>query len=576
MANNEIKTNAEIYREQRKARLAKAAKKKKSGKGDKIIRVLVKVLCIVLIVGVLLYGATKLLTDVFCLPQKFLIAATYGDEKLTVAEYNHYYMQLYNQAVSVSQQYDSAYGSGSGAMYFDTTVSPSEQEYPGDDAPEEVTTWEDYFRYYSAERAFLVKTVYNKAISDEAKEAGFELTEAQKTEMEESIQSTMDTLSERAEESDFALDNYISKSCGEGLTEKSYRELLEKDTLTQYYLDWYQEKTQADISDDDINAYYAEHRDEIDIASFRYFTVSYAEAVEGSTDPVYTKEEAKARAEQFKAKAATEAEFIAASKEFAPPSYADAYAEDSATLAENLTKSSISGLSEDFANWTYDSARKAGDMSIFEVESQEAFYIVLMTAPAHKNTSTAGADVRHLLVQAETSKTNAEGESVTLSNDEIEANFAAAKVEAENLLKEWKDGEATEKSFSALVTEHTDDTASAESGGLYEDITSESNYVPEFLEWALASHKVGDTGIVKTDYGYHIMYYVGADAQQKWQSDIAEILASDDYNAYTEEIYAEISGNVERNEFLINWGADATADLIDKMFTGNYTSSYTY
>lgn len=573
MANNEIKTNAEIYREQRKARLAKAAKKKKSGKGDKIIRILVKVLCIVLAVGVVLYGAAKLLTDVFCLPQKFLVAATYGDEKLTVAEYNHYYMQLYQQAVGVSQQYDSAYGSGYGAMYFDTSVSPTEQEYPGDDAPEGVETWEDYFRYFSAERAFLVKTVYNKAISDEAKEAGFELTEAQKTEMEESIQETMDKLAEDAKKSDFALDNYISKSCGEGLNEKLYRELLEKDTLAQYYLDWYQEKIQSDITDDAINEYYENHRDEIDIATFRYFTVSYAEATEDSTDPVYTKEQAKARAEDFMAKATTEAKFIDAAKEYAPPSYAEAYADDGATLADNLTKERISGLSEDFANWVFDSARKTGETNIFEVEDQEAFYIVLMVTPAHKDTSPAGVDVRHLLIEAETTKQNDEGASVELSNDEIEANFTAAKAEADKLLAEWKSGDATEESFSALVTKHTDDTASAETGGLYEDITSQSSYVPEFLEWSLASHKPGDTGIIRTDYGYHIMYFVKADSQQKWQSDIAEILGSDSYNSYTEEIYDEISGNVERKDFLINWGAEATVTVIDRMYTGNYNSS---
>ena len=36
MANNEIKTNAEIYREQRKARLAKAAKRKNPAKAIRL------------------------------------------------------------------------------------------------------------------------------------------------------------------------------------------------------------------------------------------------------------------------------------------------------------------------------------------------------------------------------------------------------------------------------------------------------------------------------------------------------------------------------------------------------------
>ena len=146
MANNEIKTNAEIYREQRKERLAKA-QKKKSGKGDKIIRILVKTICILLIAGVVLYGAGSLLTKVFCLPQKVLTVATYGDEKVNVAEYNYYYMSLYNQLATTTQQIDSYYGAGYGAYYtgFDITKDPAEQEYIGEDAPEGVKTWADYF-----------------------------------------------------------------------------------------------------------------------------------------------------------------------------------------------------------------------------------------------------------------------------------------------------------------------------------------------------------------------------------------------------------------------------------------------
>ena len=107
MANNEIKTNAEIYREQRKERLAKAAKKKKNGKGDKIIRILVKTICILLVAGVVLYGAGNILTKVFFLPQKLLTVAKYEDEKINVAEYNYYYLNLYNQIASTTQQLDS-------------------------------------------------------------------------------------------------------------------------------------------------------------------------------------------------------------------------------------------------------------------------------------------------------------------------------------------------------------------------------------------------------------------------------------------------------------------------------------
>ncbi len=565
MANNEIKTNAEIYREQRKARLAKAAKKKKSGKSDKIIRILVKTLCIVLVIGIVLFGAGKMLTDVFCVPQKLLTAATYGDEKLTVAEYNYYYMGLYSQAVNMASQYDSAYGSGAGASYYDTTKAASEQEYPGDDAPEGVETWADYFEVMAPERGFLIKALYNEANSDEAIKAGFKITEEKQAEIDKQIKEAMDTITEQAKKADYAVNNYIAKVCGEGLTAESYEDLIRKDTIAQEYLTWYQENAEATITEDEVAEYYNKNRADIDIVSFRYFTVSYAEATsEESTDPVYTKAQAKARADQFAAKVTDEATFIAAAKEFAPPSYKENYASNSATLVENFKKVNLDTISEDMGKWTFDTSRKIGEKAIFDAAEQEAYYVVYITSPAHKDTLTASADVRHLLVQADTTKQNSEGESVKLTDKEIEANFAKAKVEADALLKQWKDSGATEEKFIELVKAETDDTASAENGGLYEGINSESSYVPEFLDWSLASHKKGDTGIVKTDYGYHIMYFVGASGEQKWQSDIRSTIASDDYNTYFDGIFEEVSEKCVKNEKVMSFFAERTQEILDR------------
>ncbi len=564
MANNEIKTNAEIYREQRKERLAKAAKKKKSSKADKVIRILVKAICIILVVGIVLFGAGKMLTDVFCVPQKLLSAAKYGDKKLTVAEYNYYYLSLYNQAASVSSQYDSQYGTGTGSSYFDTTVSPAEQEYPGDDAPEGVETWAQYFEAMAPTRGFFLKELYNEATSDEAKKAGFKITDEQQKEMDDSITEAINTLTENAKTADYALDNYIAKVCGEGLTEETYKELLERDTIAQLYLSWFQENAAETTSDKDVDSYYKKNRADIDIATFRFFTVSYAEPTEGSDDPSYTEKQAKARAEKFADGITSEESFIEAAKKYAPPSYQENYLEDTATLAKNLTKSSLSSISEKMGDWTYDTSRTAGDIKIFNAEANEAFYIVYIVEPAHRDTTTAGADVRHLLVQAQTTTQDAEGQTIDLSDEQIEKNFANAKKEAEKLLAKWEKGKATEKTFIKLVEENTDDTASAETGGLYEDVNSASSYVPEFLDWALAPHKKGDTDIVKTDYGYHIMYYVGADEEQKWQSDIRATISNEKYDEHINGIFEEIEEKIETSDGIISFFAKRTEKVIDR------------
>lgn len=577
MANNEIKTNAEIYREQRKERLAKAAKKKSNGKADKIIRVLVKVVCIVLIAGLVLYGAGNILTKVFCLPQKILTVATYGDEKINVAEYNYYYMSLYNQIATTTQQIDSYYGSGYGAYYtgFDVTVDPAEQDYIGEDAPEDVETWADYFRLMAPEKAVIQRTLYNDAMGDEAKKAGFEITEEMQAEIDEQIESTIEQLAESAEENDYSLDNYISKSCGEGLTEKSYRELINRDLIVEEYLTWYEENISETITDDDVKSYYEDNKADYDLADARLFAISYAEAEEDSEseDPTYTKKEAKKLATEFKNKITDEASFVKLAKEYALPSQVESYEEDSATLAEGLVKSSIVDVAANVAEWLFDDARKAGDSAVIDEEDSEVYYIVYVVSPAAPDTLTAGADVRHILVEAATTGEDSEGNEVDLSEDEIEANFTAAKKEAEKILKEWKDGDATEDSFAALATEKTDDTGSTETGGLYEDITSTSSYVPEFLDWALASHKVGDTGIIKTDYGYHVMYFVGAEEMEKWESDVRDAIATEEFTNYSTELYEGIAEKIEKSEFLINHFVKTNEKMIDT-YVSYYASSY--
>lgn len=120
------------------------------------------------------------------------------------------------------------------------------------------------------------------------------------------------------------------------------------------------------------------------------------------------------------------------------------------------------------------------------------------------------ADVRHILVcpkhEAE------EGGESSLETAFTEEEWAACLAEAEKILEEWKSGEATEATFAELATKYTEDTGSASVGGLYEGIAPGDNYVENFLNWTVdASRQPGDTDIVKTEYGYHIMYYVSGE-----------------------------------------------------------------
>lgn len=111
-------------------------------------------------------------------------------------------------------------------------------------------------------------------------------------------------------------------------------------------------------------------------------------------------------------------------------------------------------------------------------------------------------DVRHLLVSLE----KIAGEKKT---EYTPAEWEACRQKAQQLLDQWVNGEKTEKSFIKLVTEHSDDTYSVPDGGLISYVYKNGQYVEEFEAWCIDTTRAkGDYDLVKTSYGYHLMYCV--------------------------------------------------------------------
>ena len=117
------------------------------------------------------------------------------------------------------------------------------------------------------------------------------------------------------------------------------------------------------------------------------------------------------------------------------------------------------------------------------------------------------SSVRHILIQPKGGTTNENGET-TYSEEE----WATALSEAERIVKQWEEGEATEESFATLANTYSEDGGSNTTGGLYEDIHIDASFVPEFKNWAIDfNRKPGDVEIVQTTFGYHIMYFVSGE-----------------------------------------------------------------
>ena len=85
---------------------------------------------------------------------------------------------------------------------------------------------------------------------------------------------------------------------------------------------------------------------------------------------------------------------------------------------------------------------------------------------------------------------------------------------ADSILAKFNKTDKSEYEFAKLAEQYSTDSASTSSGsndsfgGLYESVTL-GQMVPDFEKWSIDdSRKYGDTGIVKSDYGYHIMFFI--------------------------------------------------------------------
>lgn len=586
---NNNKTQAEIYREERKERLAKAAAKKakKSPAAEKTKKIITKVIAIVLAVVIGL-GAIYGILDFFGAPQKMMKVSIDGtDYKFSLAEYNYYYYSLAMNYIQTANQYDSYYGAGSGitSLGYDYTKSPEMQEYKDDYSSStgytledlgnpKKPTWADLFRCAAVDQIIQIKL--GAAM---AEEKGIKLTDDEKKSIDDSIEN----LRSNAKANDFSLNRYIRANYGNGITEKLLRQISEEQALASSYYAEIQEEIFDGITEETVNERYNKNTNNYDIASARIYAIEFkADVADNATEAEKTaalekaKNEAKAQADAFISEVTDEESFIKqaelALKLKGDDSEEDADA-DKATKAENLSFAAFNSVCEDIAKWIFDGARKAGDKDVIYCEDG-GYYTVLMLEPAHKDTTIVSNDVRHILVQfpekntdgTETSKKDDKGNTVANVTTETKE---ATKAEAQKILDEYLKN-PTEENFIALAKEKSDDTGSAKDGGLIEGVADNGQYVAAFTKWAVdKARKPGDTGIVETEYGYHIMYYVEAGAET-WYETVKNEIFNEEYTALTDDLVVKYYDAVNKDSVLINWTTKKQNKLIANMIVYNF------
>ena len=575
------KSKAELYREERKARLQKAAKRNKkkpispdtSKKIGKAIGVIV-IIAIIAAIGAFAVNYTGVI-------EKNTTAVTVGDEKISQAEYSYYYNQGYNMA----QQYAS-YGYDIG---FDTSTLPDKQEYSGmfgeiEGFPEDQTpTWLDFFQYYAQNSLKQIKSGVAEAQKQELSLDESELAD---------VQANIDQLKSSASGNGYSLNAYLRASYGKGVNEKLYRQILEEQALYTKLTDTKTDELKAAVTADEVTEEFNANLETYAVVSYRSYAIE-AEKVEVPAEEPETDAEAAEDAdaardteeEAAEPTLETTDETMAAAKktadEIAAAKSEDAFlaavaeaagdkkytSDDSLTLHEDATSETISESDSEIATWLFSDEAVAGATHVTE-QASTGYTVYYVTDAAHQPADSLTYSVRHILVKfpedAETDTdeaedTDAESEEAAdaaKAADDVEvpaldtkaykdvkidldvngdsATDKATYVKAQNILQEYLDGEHTADAFGELAKKYSEDSNAAQ-GGLYED-TPLGKMVPEFESWGTDSkRKAGDVGIVETQFGYHVMYFEG-NKTVPWDDAVKTAIASPKAQEYMSDL----------------------------------------
>ena len=475
------------------------------------------------------------------------IAATTGEHKINSVQLNYYYNDLVR---SQYNQWQSAYGD-SLSMYtqmmgLDITKPLDEQVYD----EETGKTWADYFVESALEQARSDYKLYDMALVE-----GYTLSADEQAQIKYDMQ-TLDFYSQIYGYK--KTDDYLKATYGFGSDVDSYTEYSTVSTIASSYYNKY--KTDLTYTDEDIRNH--EKDKEVNYSSFDFATyyVSTSSFQKGGTKDehghtVYTDEEKSAAIAEAKAVAEELAKNDSVLTLDKAIKALEINAKNESATSSKYADTRYTLISEVYRDWLAEEGREENDIKVFEnkitssdphaeegEETVGGYYVVVFQG--RDDNLRPLANVRHLLVKFEGGTQDEDGHTVY-----SDAEKATAKEAAEKFLKEWTDGEATEDSFIELVKEHSDDGSAAE-GGLFEDIHKQSDYVPTFRSWAIdETRKAGDTGVIESEYGYHVMYYVGDGELTYRDYMIQEDLRAADTEAWYEGLLKDVTitkGDISR------------------------------
>lgn len=420
------------------------------------------------------------------------VALTVGETPVSIGMYNYYY-------TCITQNYLTY--AGYGYYDIDTTKSYDTQMTTDEDGNE--ISWAQKFENDTVDQIQYITAYYEEASAN-----GVELTQAQK----DNISTSLEGLKTTASDNDKSVNDYIAEIYGDYCGYATLEKMLQQCYIAENY--YQQKQLEYTVTTEQEQAYFEEHKTEYENVSFAYLQIPYEE---GGAQAAL--ENAKSYISDIKTVDDMKKLIPIACKELIDDYVAQGYAsttdECAEMLAENIEASisaGESGFIQEAIDWLFSENTAVGSCDAFDDADNSLVYLLLKTSEPVADESQAYS-VRHILVTPKTDDENAQA-TADGKTEYTDEQWADAEKKANEILDEYNSTDKTEKDFALLAEKYSDDTESTSNGssglygGLYEGV-SLGQMVPSFEEWALdPSRQFGDVGIVKSDYGYHIMFFV--------------------------------------------------------------------
>lgn len=419
------------------------------------------------------------------------VAVTVGDTDVSVGMYNYYYTIISNQYIS------------GGSV--DTSVDYAKQKTTNAEGKE--VTWAQLFVDTTLEQIQYITAYYEEAV-----EKGVTLTDEQKKTIDEQIESLKTSAGSAGTDGEgVSVDKYISDNYGDYCGLATIRKMLEQCYIAETYFS--QKSIDIKVTPEEVQAYFDKHKEDYQQIPYASLQIAYESTDKKAADKAV--KDGEKYAKQIKSVKDIKKLMPKVCKDMLSQYISMGYFENEKeavdALCETATTKSDSALPTAAVEWLFDENVKEGTVKSFNDTENSTVFVIMktgaLTVPEEEMYS-----VRHILIMPESDKKDEDGES-TKDVKYTDEQWKAAEKKADEVYQKYLSSDKSEFAFASLAEEYSEDVNSTSKGqgNSYGGsiVTLLGQMTDSFEKWSTDDkRKYADTEIVKSEFGYHIMFFV--------------------------------------------------------------------